>query len=67
MKFQPNHPSCKKICSQDLIKGSDEKDVKSRGVAKACALMLLITLKTFNDSTGQKLTWKSKGLSTCNI
>ena len=35
-----SQPSCKS-CNQDLKKGCDEKDVKSKGVAKACAGMLI--------------------------
>ena len=46
-KCDPNqkHPSCKKSRGQDLKKGCDKEDVKSKGAAKACAGMLLITLK----------------------
>ena len=32
---QPNHPWCKKSCSQEFKKGHAEKDVKSKWAAKA--------------------------------
>ena len=34
-KSHPNHPCCKKCSRQDLKKGQDEKEVKSKWTAKA--------------------------------
>ena len=39
------HPWCKKSCSQELEKGLDQKEVKSKWAAKACVVLLLIKIK----------------------
>ena len=40
-----NHPWCKKSCGQELKKGLDKKEMKSKWVAKACVVLLLIKIK----------------------
>ena len=46
-RLDPNqkHPWCKKSCSQELKKGLDKKEVKSKWAAKACVVLLLIKIK----------------------
>ena len=39
------HPWCKKSCGQELKKGLDKKEVKSKWAAKACVVLLLIKIK----------------------
>ena len=47
VKLLPNqkHPWCKKSCGQELKKGLDKKEVKSKWAAKACVVLLLIKIK----------------------
>ena len=39
------HPGCKKRSGQELKKGLDKKDVKSKWAAKACVVLLLMEIK----------------------
>ena len=39
------HPGCKKRSGQELKKGLDKKDMKSKWVAKACVVLLLMEIK----------------------
>ena len=45
--MNPNqkHPWYKKSCGQELKKGLDKKEVKSKWAAKACVVLLLIKIK----------------------
>ena len=41
MYLNQKHPGCKKRSGQELKKGLDKKDVKSKWAAKACVVLLL--------------------------
>ena len=45
IRSQPKHPGCKKRSGQELKKGLDKKEVKSKWAAKACVMLLLIKIK----------------------
>ena len=39
------HPGCKKRSGQELKKGLDKKEVKSKWAANSCVVLLLIKIK----------------------
>ena len=50
------HPSCKKSCSQDLKRGCDEKDVKSKEGSKGLCRNDVVYIKNFdNDDPGASM------------
>ena len=41
----PKHPGCKNSSDQELKKGLDKTEMKSKWVAKACVVLLLMEIK----------------------
>ena len=45
INLNQKHPGCKKRSGQELKKGLDKKDMKSKWAAKACVVLLLMEIK----------------------
>ena len=45
MYLNQKHSGCKKWSGQELKKGLDKKEVKSKWAAEACVVLLLIKIK----------------------
>ena len=48
------HPVCKKGSGQELKKGRDEKELKSKWAAKAGVALVLMRIKLNNHNSGCK-------------
>ena len=48
------HPECKKRSGQELEKGQDEKELKSKWTAKAGVVLVLMRIN-FNNHKGRKI------------